>query len=225
MSNGSRLLFLSSAAFAFCASAAAAADLDAIGYQPESGQPVEVGSGWYLRGDVGYNVSSRVKLYAETPDGSFSETDDMQRRFSPSVGVGYQFTDNLRGDVTASYLRQSLEDAPIEARSWDVMANGYVDLGNYSGFTPYVGAGLGVANVRYTVDTDLGQYKSEGDYRFAWALMAGVSIDVASNVKLDLGYRYGVIDGGEIVSGNGVTVGDRNLRNHQLRAGVRLTTW
>lgn len=54
---------------AFCSSAALlaglcvasqsfAADLDMISYEPGAPvqQPVEVGSGWYLRGDIGYNL-------------------------------------------------------------------------------------------------------------------------------------------------------------------------
>lgn len=102
----------------------------------------------------------------------------------PSVGVGYQFTDNLRGDVTLGYSKQSFDDLDVDVRSWDMMANAYVDLGNYYGFTPYLGAGLGFANVRYSIDTAYGNYKTDDDYRLAWALMAGVGIDVASTSSL-----------------------------------------
>lgn len=222
---------------AFCSSAALlaglciasqsfAADLDMVGYEPTMpAQPVEVGSGWYLRGDIGYNLSSKVKIQEETPFWNASESYDLDKNVVPSVGIGYQFTDNLRGDVTLGYSKQSFDDYDVDVRSWDMMANAYVDLGNYYGFTPYLGAGLGFANVRYSIDTAYGDYKSDDDYRLAWALMAGVGIDVASNIKLDIGYRYGVIEGADIASAAGVTLSDKDIQSHQLRAGVRFTTW
>ena len=215
----------------FCfASQSSAADLDMIGYEPTVPvQSVEVGSGWYLRGDIGYNLSSKAKLEVDTIFGDASHNFDLDKNIAPSIGVGYQFTDNLRGDVTLGYSKQSFDDVDIvdvDVRSWDVMANAYVDLGNYSGFTPYLGAGLGFANVRYAVDTAFGEYKTDDDYRFAWALMAGVGIDVASNVKLDLGYRYSVINGGDLYSVPGIIkLSDKDIRSHQLRAGLRFTTW
>ena len=49
------------AALAGLAASAQAADLDEIIYAPElpMTQPVEIGSGWYLRGDLGYSVETR----------------------------------------------------------------------------------------------------------------------------------------------------------------------
>jgi opacity protein-like surface antigen len=171
-----RALNLSAVALAgfSVASVASAADLDAVGYEPVvEAQPVEVGSGWYLRGDLGYNISSKTGLTARDQFGnSVSESFDLDKNFVPSVGIGYQFTDYLRADVTGSYSKQDLDGFPAEARIWDMMANAYVDLGNFAGFTPYLGGGLGFANVRYSFDTGAGDFKSDDDYRFAWALMA-----------------------------------------------------
>jgi opacity protein-like surface antigen len=87
-----------------------------------------------------------------------------------------------------------------------VLLNGYFDLGNWSGITPYVGAGIGFAN------NDLSSYSSkvscltvtcssafsqaavahEGGTKtnLAWALMAGAAVDIGKGLKLDLGYRY-----------------------------------
>ena len=223
---------------AFCSSAAVlaglcvasqsfAADLDMVSYEPGAPvqQPVEVGSGWYLRGDIGYNLSSKVKVQTETSSWSASQSYDLDKNVVASVGVGYQFTDNLRGDMTLGYSKQNLEDLDVDVRNWDMMANAYVDLGNYYGFTPYLGAGLGFAKVRYSINTAYGDYKTDDDYRLAWALMAGVGIDVASNIKLDIGYRYGVIEGADIASAAGITLSDKDIQSHQLRAGVRFTTW
>lgn len=135
---------------------AQAADLDQILYatpvEQDVYKPVEIGSGWYLRGDIAYvpsdNVKSRLKGYDWVGEGR----GDTKATAAYSGGVGYQFTDNIRGDVTLGYRKMKISGEPIEAGIWDVMANAYYDIGNFSGITPYVGAGLGMAKVDYKVD-------------------------------------------------------------------------
>ena len=82
--------------------------------------------------------------------------------------------------------------------------NGYVDLGSYWGATPFVGAGIGVADNALSSVSDQGfaipsagaAYPVGGDFsnasstRFAWALMAGLDFDIAPNLRLELSYRY-----------------------------------
>lgn len=120
-------------------------------------------------------------------------------------------------------------------KAWTLLSNAYVDLGTYSGFTPYVGAGIGGAYVQWHELTNTisggndqdGTYVHEGssDWRFAYALMAGVSYAVNHNVSVDLGYRYKKIAGShmfgyEAVSGTGIGV-DRGISSHEFRAGLR----
>ncbi|MEL6921137.1 MAG: outer membrane protein, partial [Pseudomonadota bacterium] len=119
--------------------------------------------------------------------------------------------------------------------AWTLLANAYVDLGTYNKFTPYMGAGIGGARVQWHplvndisggFDQD-GNYEHEGfsEWRFAFALMAGVSYEVAHNTSIDLGYRYRKIHGQkmfdyEALSGTGVGV-DNGITSHQFRAGLR----
>jgi opacity protein-like surface antigen len=125
---------------------------------------------------------------------------------------------------------------------WDLLANGYVDLGTWDGFTPYLGAGAGVAwarikqSVTYTLDNtmpyqvttdgfffDYDSSVSNVKYQFAWALMAGVAIAMADHVQLDVGYRFldlGNISG--ISTATGTPLSQRVLVN-ELRAGIRYT--
>lgn len=131
-----------------------------------------------------------------------------------------------------------------------LLANGYVDLGTVWGLTPYLGAGAGVASVDWktltTTKSCVGNLcdngikhereESEGieSWRFTYALMAGVSYDIASRTKLDLGYRYADIAGGDMsdYSDNHQKKGAKNpqgedngFARHEFRAGLRLTTW
>ena len=86
-----------------------------------------------------------------------------------------------------------------------LMFNTFVDLHNDSAFTPYIGAGLGLAFVkgknRYSViggdpfnqgtgNEIYSREASASDRKFAWSLAGGGAWELTSNVSLDLGYRY-----------------------------------
>ena len=80
---------------------ALAADYDPPIYvdQAPDYKPVEVGSGWYLRGDVGYAFSHRFDETSNNPGFSSSRT-----LFDGSVGMGYHFNDFLRADLNLGIL-------------------------------------------------------------------------------------------------------------------------
>ena len=83
---------------------ALAADYDPPIYVDEAPeyQPVEIGSGWYLRGDVGYAFSHPFK-----DDSSYSALgvfDEKTSQFTGSVGMGYHFNDYLRGELNFGIL-------------------------------------------------------------------------------------------------------------------------
>ena len=96
--------------------------------------PVEVGSGWYLRGDVGYNFSDSA-----VPSFLRSARKRATRHIAGSIGVGYHFTDYVRAELNFGFLSQRPASMPrtastrsaFENNVWSGMANGYVDLGTY----------------------------------------------------------------------------------------------
>jgi len=221
--------------------------------------------GWYLRGDIGYskNDVDGVQYYQGTPTltGSF-EKDDLGSAWMLGGGIGYQATDYFRMDVTldhhfaADFDGSSAMNTTCSAvvpgvsgtcsysdtgdlAVTTMMANGYIDLGNYSGFTPYVGAGLGgamvhwsdITNVEYDDDDATNNASSthggNGEWRFAYALHAGMSYDLSSNLKLDTGYSFKHIEGGKMFdfeAGNansGQQGFDGDIKIHTFRAGLR----
>ncbi|MGE7367758.1 outer membrane protein [Neorhizobium sp. NPDC001467] len=238
--------------------AANAADL----YQP---QPVldnvpeveiqQSSSGWYLRGDVGYSFNKlRGARYYQ---GGFSgnEVDFASSRIDDSFvlggGVGYQFNNHLRGDVTFDHLTKtdfrgstigvctggvvcSSSDAAA-FRAYSLMANIYVDLGTYAYFTPYVGAGFGASYVKWdrlrnTICDDPGvagcfttEHGGKGKWRATAALMAGASVDITCNLKADVGYRFRYVDGGNMFgyADNGGPGRDKGFYSHEARVGAR----
>lgn len=229
-------------------------------------RPVEIGNGWYLRGDVGYEVETDYdgSLTAFSPFASASvpfQSLNLDDGFSGGAGVGYRFTEYLRADLTARYGRHdvsgslrlpdlacfadSLCDGTVsaKARTWDLMANAYVDLGTFAGFTPYVGGGLGAVNVDYgdisangcvtfagSVECEPEEFEGADAWRFAYNLQAGVAYHFNRSLALDVGYRYLNVDGGSISSGEfepGFTFAadDDGYDRHTITAGLRYSLW
>lgn len=244
------------------ANLSSAADLIEPVYQevPEI-VPVEVGSGWYLRGDVSYDFKSdsegTYRTFGDCGGGcapTYSTADydswDFDENANVGVGFGYQFTDYFRGDLTATYWKTDVhgEDKGFncgdlcgstetsEATAWELMANAYADLGTFAGFTPYVGAGVGAVHVKYDDFNSINyvngvelephdSFAGEDSWRFAYSLMAGVSYDLTTSLKLDAGYRFTDIDGGKMFGANelgGVVSGeDDGFQRHTIQAGLR----
>lgn len=98
-----RNLLVASAAIAVLAAPAIAADLDDVVYSDDANfaKPVEIGSGWYLRGDVSWNFGARAERGFEfIPELGDSVHTDYADRFGFGVGFGQQYTKHLRWDAT-----------------------------------------------------------------------------------------------------------------------------
>lgn len=116
-------------------------------------------------------------------------------------------------------------------KSYTLMMNAYKDLGNFGGFTPYVGGGIGVAyhmlkEVHFTNSALHNRIEGDNELAFAWALMAGVGYQISDRAILDFGYRY--IDMGKASSGrvdNALNVNPRvnidDITAHEFKVGLR----
>ena len=163
---------------------AGAADLEEYASGPVVERtPVEFGSGWYLRGDIGFNLNGHMKEggYANGTDEQRFTMDDVM---TFGVGVGYHVNDMFRIEGTFETLFDgssdnthsiastncpvviSTDSGPIddfadnclgsdsgEYHANVAMLNGYFDLGSFGNFQPYVGGGIGIARVRWWDET------------------------------------------------------------------------
>ncbi len=200
------------------------------------------------------------------PTLSFDSSSDLG--YTASLGAGYQFNRWFRADAIfdfhqpvasnysgtpstcpGAYLLQSdgtyklgqegcVPHYGANLQTYDVLFNGYIDLGTWYHVTPYVGAGVGLAFGHYSASSkyfqtdgtsynnvityppsgqtfheDFDSSKSGTYYNVAFALMAGVAIDVADHTKLDVGYRY--LNLGKV--GGSST----SLYEQEVRAGLR----
>lgn len=219
-------------------SAAFAADMPSIMPAPPQqyyAPPPQDFGGWYLRGDIGVTNTSG-QLFSDSYNlPSTLSVQHLGQGFtggnSYGVGVGYQFNNWFRADVTGEYrskvafggtdFAQIAGLGPISDvysggySSWVGLVNAYADLGTWWCLTPFVGAGVGVARNTFSGLEDLGSipngagsvnsasFFANGASKtsLAWALYAGVAYRVTNNFTVELAYRY--LDLGNGVTGTG----------------------
>ncbi len=193
-------------------------------------------SGWYVRGDIGY---SKPKIGSvEVPAPQSVTQWELQNSITFGGGGGYKYQ-WFRADVTIDYANRgkfkgdtatvpSYYTAKLD--SFTILANAYLDLGTWSGFTPYIGAGIGTTHLRtheYTNVTIIEPNESVSDttrWNLSYAAMAGLAFRFTPNMVLDVGYRY--LKMGDAVSGPEPPLYTdrtylRDLKAHEFRVGLR----
>jgi opacity protein-like surface antigen len=238
-------LALSSLALLATLGVARAADMP----MPPPPAPVEQFGGWYLRGQVGVGMSGTPDLeYQPAPanvgNGFVFDTNSMADSVFIGGGVGYEWNSWLRFDVTGEYRSRArvyayghyppngLDTYEGYVRSWVFLANGYVDLGTWNCFTPFIGAGIGGAYVNLADFSDVNPNGGHGvgrnpyKWNLAWALHAGVDYQVSKNLKVELAYRYlnygSITDTVDCAGGcNPDSYKFGNLYSHDIMLGLR----
>jgi len=262
-----RSVLLASALAMTPITAAQAADLDLPPPPPIVEAPCVGCTGpIYLRGFIGSANPVVGGISSELYEFNDFTVDHEDMKSSPlfGIGIGYQFNNWLRFDMTAEYRGKSLfiaqdkfpggngtfsrasndidgtffpgtNEYTADIESWVGLWNAYADLGTYWCFTPYVGAGIGVASISVlglkdvNVPNNAVAYGADNtETNFAWAVYGGVAYDVNESVTLDLSYRY--TDLGEAKSGtvtafdgtgsySGLDLG--RITSHDLMLGMR----
>jgi opacity protein-like surface antigen len=210
----------------------------------------------YFRADVGYSLSADPDGRWPVTDFATGNlitdkvrTIDIEDTWLVEGGFGCGLGYGFRGELMFGYHGKKKFDGepgpwfpfvpprtddPLHTSvtSYTLMANIYKDLGTIGGWTPYVGAGIGLAfnemdEVYFTENAALqNRIKGDDETSFAWALMAGVGYQISDRAILDFGYRY--IDLGRVSSGRidsagfvnpRVTIDD--LAAHEFKVGLR----
>lgn len=240
-------------------SVAHAADLDMPPPPPvEAPPPAPVVSGWYLRGDVGVGIDqlSRFSSTDAAIVGGFSyDGAGLSQQAIIDAGVGYKFNNWIRFDVDGEYRTDtkfwalenytaacpSMPNSPCfdkysgHVGTFDVLANGYIDLGTWWNITPFVGGGVGAAFNRFSGLTDLnlstggsGSSATNITTNFAWDLQAGIDYAFLPNWIFEFSYRY--FDGGTVKSapfncggacGGPPEVQSFHINSQDVRVGLR----
>ena len=179
---------------------------------------------WYLRGDVGYSLN-------EDPDVSAGATDltgtEMDESWSIGAGFGYNFTDNVRGDITLDHRFETDvtgvtagATTTVALASTVLLANVYYDFRDREHLSPYLGAGIGFTF--NDTDAETVAAAEEETVDLALAAMAGFSYRLDNDWLFDAGYRFlylGDAKTNATTTTGGISIDD--IYAHELRIGFR----
>lgn len=218
-------------------------------------------SGWYIRGDLSASLFRRPSLGAANTSyfaaGQWVDLNGTRAgsAFGGGLGVGFKYkwfrldtTLDIRSAARLSGMAPPNGDwndpgpLPVPARterlavtSQTALINAYADIGGWSGITPYVGVGLGVARLSASNYTStpvpaaaaLGELSvapaltSATKWNLAVAAMAGVTFDITPQTKLDVGYRYLHMGSLRFADSAGGSYRAGPVAAHEIRIGLR----
>jgi opacity protein-like surface antigen len=127
---------------------------------------------WYVQGNVGGGFASHFGDAAQDGDAGWAA----------SGAVGREFGNGWRADVEALYLgAQNRSSGRGHTEVAGGFVNGYYDFNRGQPLEPFIGAGVGFANVRGADAEDTG---------FAYQLKAGLAHPFSDNLTGEIAYRF-----------------------------------
>jgi len=181
------------------------------------GAPVAQAAGdFYVSGNIGGSWARDASI--GQPGGAASKTMTFNNGYLLVAAFDHKFDGGFRVESEWSYRKSDDDKYGTAAASGDVkttalMVNGVYDFDTGTGWAPYLGLGVGMANVNYQGST-LNASGTDGAYQ----ILAGVGVDLGSGVTLDLGYRY--FDPNKVKM-DGVYTSDNS--SHDVAVGLRFT--
>ena len=157
----------------------------------------------YVQVDGGATFQGRTKVdIAANGLGTSDQSSSLQYNAFGDALAGYKITKNISIEAEGLYTRNRYADVPNNAVFGDGGAvRTYGGLGNVKvtlpytmqvrqfGITPYLSAGVGYGEVRYTGVNGAFAYQShEGG--FLYQGKAGLEIKTGEHLAFDVGYRY-----------------------------------
>jgi opacity protein-like surface antigen len=160
--------------------AASAAALVALPAAAQTTGPGQAGdNSWYVRGDAGATFDARI-------DGTNGPKSDSG--WTLDAGVGKSFGNGWRAEGQLLYLDNSGKSGFGDTKLFGGFANGFYDFLPDSQWRPFLGAGVGIAQVK----EDGGPAAApHGDKTvFAYQLHAGVSHPFSDQLTGEVAYHY-----------------------------------
>ena len=201
-----------------------------------SGVAKAEGTGMYLAPKFLMSIQNNYPTVEVGPNGP--SEDYSQFTLGGALALGYDFNSQfgvpvraeveyaLRGNSEKSWNYSKKLDIKGAWNASTLFLNLYYDFRNSTAFTPYVGAGLGMAfnYANYTFSAP-GFNANFDDHRttFAWNVGAGVAYNVNDALYIDAAYRYvdlGYTEATGTLNGDQIKVGSRPY-NHEFMLGLR----
>ena len=149
----------------------------------------------YVSGNIGVVFLEDYDLF----DREFNER--VEFSFDPGFGlaaaVGYDFLNGIRTELEIGYKMNDVDKIRVsgspsagfkgDMSAFTVMGNVFYDFLPNEKVSPFLGAGIGFANLDFDI-SDINV--SDDDNVFAYQLMAGIAYALNHNLILDVQYRF-----------------------------------
>ena len=195
--------------------------------------------GMYVSGNLGLSLLSDSDNEYPSPcvGCDFEVSHDLG--FNIGGAIGYDFG-NIRAEGEIAYHRNDIDevkfigvpaipvDGSVSALSF--MVNGYYDIPiANSPLVPYLGGGIGVANISADAKLNLGfpfgslEYVDDSAMVFAYQFMVGLGFNINPAMTLTAGYRYFATTSPEFNDSTGIspTNFDSEFQTHEFNVGAR----
>ncbi len=153
-----------------------------------------------LRDGLGWAANS-----TRSPGGTGSSEMQFKSEFDLNFAYGHHFFNWVRLELELGYVYMKLDGQVLNLtgeekdmsgydRHWRGVFNAYANLENLTAFTPFAGAGIGVAqarlNIKFTRKNGEIAETDDCDYPLVYQFIAGVSWNFHPSWELELMYRY-----------------------------------
>lgn len=158
----------------------------------------------YISGSVGLVFRGD----SDVEDGGVSYYQSYDTGYALTGAVGLD-TGKMRFEGEIGYQQNGIEDADdLDMSITTYMANGYIDLGvPASPITPYLTAGIGLADVRYE---GVG-FSDDSSTVLAGQIGVGAGFSIAPMVTLDAKYRYLIAADAEFDDNTEISIDSHNV--------------
>ncbi len=146
----------------------------------------------YYSGNMGIVSASD----SDISDGSDSGELSFDDGFAITGSLGYTLGYAGRVELEMGYRANDVDKVTLygygtgsvdgDMTTISLMGNAYYDFSTIGQFTPFIGAGIGLANIEAEFDLA----GNEDDTVFAYQVAAGGSFAVSENLNIDFQYRY-----------------------------------
>jgi len=157
--------------------------------------------GTYVSGNIGAVFIPDYNLTDTTSPGTEIEL-EASSGTAFGIAVGHDYGNNIRAEAELAYQKNDFDKAVLnnayipvsgDISSFAVLLNGYYDFPSESIFTPFIGAGIGFAQI------DVSNFNAEGsgipnestdDTVFAYQVGVGVGYAFSEKITIDVKYRF-----------------------------------
>ncbi len=180
-------------------------------------------TGTYMGLGLGANIAEDTEL-----GGNGINADvEHETGFAGVVSLGHAYANGFRAEAEFGMRRDGVDSSGStstggRAQTISGMLNGYYDFVSSTGFTPYVGAGIGMGKLDISVDPVGSTGVDDSGYGLALQGIAGVGYQLTDNWTGGLEYRYFTVRDVDLDTRAGGAI-DADYGAHTIMVGLRYT--